>query len=230
MRRLRAGGHVGRPRLPVDTAELSQTCQHYLETYARHGLVGPRSVLAHNVIPGDDELRLLAASGAAVSHCPTSNAALGSGMFPLRRHLDAGVAVALGSDVGAGAGFSMFKEGLQAYYLQQLLGADGVPLTPAHLLYLATAAGAGALGLGQQVGDLGVGKEFDAASLAPPAGSTLDTALRHAPGDSERLARIFVLGTPGDVVATWVGGRLVSGHAPAPTHHTARSSHVHARP
>ena len=30
----------------------------------------------------------------------------------------------------------MFKEGLQAYFMQQLLGAEGLPLTPAHLLYL----------------------------------------------------------------------------------------------
>ncbi|ANS79612.1 Guanine deaminase [Serinicoccus hydrothermalis] len=222
--------HINENLREISTvAELFPTCQHYLDTYARHGLVGPRSVLAHNVIPGEDELRLLAASGAAVSHCPTSNAALGSGMFPLRRHLDAGVQVALGTDVGAGAGFSMLKEGLQAYYLQQLLGAEGVPLTPAHLLYLATGAGARALGLGEQVGDLGVGKQFDALWLVPPTGSTLDTALRHAPGDSDRLARIFVLGTPADVAATWVGGRLVAGHAPASTTHTPRSTHVHAR-
>ena len=53
------------------------------------------------------------------------------------------------SDVGAGTGFSLFKEGLQAYFIQQLLGADGVPADPAHLLYLATAAGAAALGLGR---------------------------------------------------------------------------------
>lgn len=107
--------HINENLREISTvAELFPSCQHYLDTYARHGLVGPRSVLAHNVIPGEDELRLLAASGAAVSHCPTSNAALGSGMFPLRRHLDAGVQVALGTDVGAGAGFSMLKEGLQA--------------------------------------------------------------------------------------------------------------------
>ena len=67
--------------------------------------------------------------GAAVAHCPTSNAALGSGLFPLDRHLAHGVPVALGSDVGAGTGYSLFKEGLQAYFMQQLRGADGVPLT-----------------------------------------------------------------------------------------------------
>ena len=53
--------------------------------------------------------------GASVAHCPTSNAALGSGLFPLDRHLPRG-RVALGSDVGAGTGLSLFKEGLQAYF------------------------------------------------------------------------------------------------------------------
>ena len=108
-------------------------------------------------------------TGAWVAHCPTSNAALGSGLFPLRRHVEHGARVALGSDVGGGTGFSMIKEGLQAYFMQQLLGPAGLPLTPAHLLYLCTRAGAQALGLDDRVGDLRVGKEFDAVWLRPPS-------------------------------------------------------------
>ncbi|UUZ59846.1 guanine deaminase [Nocardioides sp. B-3] len=54
----------------------------YVDTYARHGLVGRSTVLAHNVHPTDHELALLGDRGAAVAHCPTSNAALGSGLFP----------------------------------------------------------------------------------------------------------------------------------------------------
>ena len=60
----------------------------YLETYERFGLVGGRSVFAHDVHPTDDELRRLALAGATVAHCPCSNAFLGSGLFPLRRHVD----------------------------------------------------------------------------------------------------------------------------------------------
>ena len=120
--------------------------RHYLDTYAHHGLVGPRTVLAHNVHPTDHELDVLAGARAWVAHCPTSNAALGSGLFPLRRHLDRGVGVALGSDVGAGTGFSLVKEGLQAYFVQQLLGPTGLPLSPVHLLHLATRAGADCAG------------------------------------------------------------------------------------
>ena len=130
----------------------------YTTSYAKHGLLGPRSVLAHDVHPTQGELRMLGRSGAAVAHCPTSNAALGSGMFPLGAHLAFGVRVALGSDVGAGTGFSLFKEGLQAYFTQQLLGREGHRLTAGHLLHLATAAGADALGLADTVGDFEVGK------------------------------------------------------------------------
>jgi guanine deaminase len=193
--------------------------RHYLDTYAHYGLIGPRSVLAHNVHAGEHELEVLATSGAWVAHCPTSNAALGSGLFPLRRHITHGVGVALGSDVGGGTGFSLLKEGLQAYFAQQLLGPEGLPLTPVHLLYLATHAGAAALGLDDQIGDLALGKQFDAVWLRPQPGSTLDTVLAHADDAVDALAKIFALGTSSDVAAAWVAGHQLYSAlgAPEPT-------------
>lgn len=181
----------------------------YATSYDRHGLLGEHSVLAHDVHATHGELRLLAERGCAVAHCPTSNAALGSGLFPLGSHLAAGVRVALGSDVGAGTGFCLFKEGLQAYFGQQLLGAQGHRLAARHLLYLATAAGAGALGLAEVTGDLSVGKEFDALWLSPQPGSTLDVGLRHAATAEDALAKAFALAGPADVRQTWVGGTPV---------------------
>lgn len=197
---------------PLEIAEVSELFDggHYVGTYDEAGLVGPRSVLAHNVHPTEPELETLAARGAAVAHCPTSNAALGSGLFPLAAHRRHGVPVALGSDVGAGTGFSLLKEGLQAYFAQQLLGAAGHPLTPAHLLHLATAAGAAALGL-PDVGDLSVGRRFDAQWLVPGPGSPLEVGLRHSADASQALARAFALGTAADVRAVWVDGSLVHG-------------------
>ncbi len=197
---------------------------HYVDTYDHHGLLGPLSVLAHDVHPTDPELAVLAARGSSVSHCPTSNSALGSGLFPLRRHLEAGVRVALGSDVGAGTGFSIFKEGLQAHFLQHLMGADGLPLTAAHLLHLSTTAGAAALGLGDTVGDLSVGKQFDAVLVRPPAGTALDIGLRHADSPEGALGKVFAMAGDADVAEVWVGGdqiasggfvRPVSRRAPA---------------
>jgi guanine deaminase len=181
----------------------------YLDTYDKHGLVGRRSVLAHNVHPADQELAVLAARDATVAHCPTSNSALGSGLFPLKRHVMAGVRVALGSDVGAGTGFCLLKEGLQAYFVQQMLGDQGMPLAASHLLHLATSAGAHALGLGEEIGDLSIGKRFDALWLRPRPGTTFDVALRHANGPDEALARTFALATTGDVARVWVDGRVM---------------------
>lgn len=182
----------------------------YADVYDRHGLLGPRSVLAHDVHPRDDELVLLAGRGAAVAHCPTSNAGLGSGLFPLARHLAAGVRVGLGSDVGAGSGLSLHKEALQAYFAQQLLGPAGVALTPAHLLWLATTAGALVLGL-PEVGHLSVGQRFDAQWLSPEPGTTLDVGLRHASSAEDALAKAFALASPADVRAVYVDGELAGG-------------------
>jgi guanine deaminase len=196
-------------------AGLFPEARHYLDTYRRHGLVTARSVYAHNVHPCDAELAVLAEHGASVAHCPTSNCALGSGLFPLRRHTEHGIHVALGSDVGAGAGLFLPKEALQAYFIQQLLGPDGLSLTPAHLLYLATRAGARALGLADRVGDFATGKDFDAVWLRPADGSTLAVNLRHAKDVSDALARIFALATPADVADVWIRGQSVRGQSAA---------------
>lgn len=183
----------------------------YLDTYDRAGLLGRRTILAHNVHPSDRELGRMAEAGASAAHCPTSNSALASGLFPLRRHLERGVRVALGSDVGAGTGFSLLKEGVQAYFMQQLDPAGGVPLTSAHLLYLATAAGAEALELDAEVGDLSVGKRFDAVLVEPTPGEPLAVGIRHAHSDEDALAKIFAMGTPGDIARVWVDGETVKG-------------------
>jgi guanine deaminase len=208
--------HINENRAEIAAViELFPDSVDYLATYARHRLVGERSVFAHNLHASPAELAALASSRASVAHCPTSNSALGSGLFPLTRHLAYGVHVALGSDVGAGTGFSLLKEGLQAYFMQQLLSDQGYQLAPAHLLHLATTAGAVALGLSTEVGDLGVGKRFDAQWLRPRPGSTLDVALRNASGHEDALAKAFALGTPADVRTVWVDGDEVWSQGPA---------------
>jgi guanine deaminase len=209
--------HVNENPAEVATVEDLFGC-NYVESYHRHQLIGSRTVLAHNVHPTDGELECLASQGAAVSHCPCSNASLGSGMFPLDRHLTHGVRVALGTDVGGGTGYSMFKEGLQAYFIQHLRGARGVPLTAAHLLHLATAAGAAALGLSDEIGDLSLGKRFDAVWLRPAPGSPLDAGLRHTDDPEQALARAFALGVATDVAGVWVEGARIKEESTAYHH------------
>ncbi len=181
----------------------------YLATYEDVGLVGARSVFAHDVHVSDDALARLAAAGAAVAHCPSSNQVLGAGLFPLARHLRHGVRVALGTDVGAGTSLSLPAEALAAYAGQMLLGADGTPLTAAHLLWWTTAAGAAALGLGDRVGDLRPGREADLVALRPRPGSTLARALEHAADDLSALGTLMTLAREDTVETTWVAGNPV---------------------
>ncbi|MGH7266220.1 MAG: guanine deaminase [Candidatus Rokuibacteriota bacterium] len=178
----------------------------YLTVYERHGLAGPRAVFAHNVHPTDGELERLASCGASVAHCPSSNAFLGSGLFPFRRHRVRGVRVALGSDVGGGTGFGLLREGLMAHCCQ-MLRPDGEPLGAGHLLYLATRAGAEALGLAGEVGDLLAGKRADLVVVRPPAGGTLATVLAHAASAEAALGAVITLAGEADIGEVYVGGR-----------------------
>lgn len=192
--------------------DLFPWARDYLDSYQRFGLVTPVSSFAHDVHPAERELSALAAGGASVVHCPTSNLTLGSGLFPLGRHLAAGVRVALGSDVGAGAGFGILKEALAAQQVQ-MLRSGGVLLDPARLLYLATAAGARSLGLEGVVGDFRPGSEADLVVLRPPPGSTLAEVLAAAPDAEAALAAVVSLAGEESVEEVRVAGKVVH---PAP--------------
>lgn len=188
-----------------EVARLFPWATDYLDVYERFGLNRRLSVMAHNVHPTASELERLLAT---VAHCPCSNAALGSGIFPLERHLDAGVRCALGTDVGAGTGFGILKEGLQAYLLQRL-SPSGVLLDPAHLLYLATQAGADALGLADETGSFQPGKSADFVYLQPPAGSPLAAVLDRALPPQRILAALFTLAGAESVRQVRVAGSIV---------------------
>lgn len=204
--------HLNESRGEIDlVGSLFPAARDYLETYEHHGLVGTRSVFAHDVHVSDDELGRLAGADAAVAHCPSSNAFLGSGLFPLRRHLDAGVRVGLGTDVGAGTGLSLLKEGLAAHDVQMLQGGDGVRLSPAHLLWLATAGGALALGLSDEIGDLSEGKSADFVLVRPAVGSTLEAVLEGSSSMEEALGAVFALAREESITEVRVAGRVVSG-------------------
>jgi guanine deaminase len=188
----------------------------YLDVYERFGLSGSRSVFAHSVWSTPGELERLAAAGASVAHCPCSNAALGSGMFPLRQHLKAGVHVALGTDVGGGTGFGMPKEALQAY-LTQRVSPDSVTLGPGQMLYLATRAGADALGLTDEVGDFSPGKAADFVYLRPPDGSVLAAAFERAGSVRQLLSSMFTMAGAESVREVRVEGSVVfQAGAPGP--------------
>ena len=188
----------------------------YLAVYERFGLTGARTVLAHDVFPTDSELARLAGDRTSIAHCPSSNAALGNGIFPLRRHVDAGVHISIGTDVGGGTGFGMLKEGLQAHLMQRVAEPGGLNLDPARLCYLVTKAGADAVGLGHEIGDLRPGKAADLVYVRPPAESSLAEVLSRSQSMMESLAAIFTLAGPESVREVRVSGEVVHrGHEPS---------------
>ena len=185
--------HLNESPVEVDeVARLFPDAADYFGVYENHNLAGARSVFAHSVHTTGSELKRMASLGCSVAYCPCSNAALGSGMFPLKRHLAAGVHFSLGTDVGGGTGFGMLKEGLQAYLLQRL-ATDGAQLGAEHLLYLATRAGAQSLGLADRIGDFLPGKSADFVYLRPSRESPLAAVWRNAPDARRLLAAVFTL-------------------------------------
>lgn len=130
----------------------------YLDIYHRHGLLGPRAMLAHGIWLDDADRALLADCGAAISHCPSSNLFLGSGLFGWAATQAAGVAITMGCDVGGGTSLNMVRTLADGYKVQALAGRR---VSAWALLHAATRGGAQALGLADEVGTLEVGTLAD---------------------------------------------------------------------
>jgi guanine deaminase len=178
--------------------------REYLDVYDRFGLVGDRSIFAHGVHLSDRECCRLGESGAGIALCPTSNLFLGSGLFDLAK-LDAhGVRFGLGTDVGAGTTFSMLSTMGEAYKVCQMRGN---PLDPFRALWLATAAGAAMLGMGDKVGALTLGQEADFLLLDSGATPLAARRCAHLPL-AERLFAMQIMGDDRFIARTYVAGHL----------------------
>lgn len=191
-----------------EVARLFPAAKDYLAVYEKHRLVSRRSVLAHNVHATSDELSRLRVLRAGIAHCAASNAALGSGIFPMARHLAYQIPFALGTDVGGGTGFGMMKEAL-AVYLMQRLAPSPVVLVPATMLFLATRAGAEVLAMEDEIGDFGDNKSADFVVLSPPAGSVLEGRLKRTETPDQTLAALFTLAGTESVSEVRVGNDIV---------------------
>ncbi|AOU97628.1 N-ethylammeline chlorohydrolase [Acidihalobacter yilgarnensis] len=153
--------HVHETRHEVD----EHVAKHGLRPLARLdglGLLGPNLVAVHMTQLEDHEIALLAARGASVVHCPQSNLKLASGFCPVAQLIEAGVNVALGTDGAASNNdLDLWDEMRTAALLAKGVAgrADAVPAHSA--LKMATLAGARALGLGDEIGSIEVGKAAD---------------------------------------------------------------------
>ncbi len=180
----------------------------YLDVYDHYGLVTERTVLAHSIHTTDRELARIAQAGCAVCHCPSSNLYLGSGLFPLTRHIDKGINIVLGTDIGAGTSFSIWRNLSDAYKIQQL---QRLSLDAAHLLYLATLGGAKALRLDHETGNFATGKSADFFVLNPLKDNYLGERLSHCDSLKQQLFCLLHLASERHIEATVVGGRRVYG-------------------
>jgi guanine deaminase len=196
--------------------ELFPERRDYLDVYAHYGLTGRRAVLAHGVHFGESEFARCHESGTAVSHCPTSNTFLGSGLFAMREARDPRrpVHVGLGTDIGGGTSFSLLTTMGEAYKVAQLRGE---PIDAVEAFYLATLGGARALALDDRLGTIAPGYEADMVVLNPRATPLM--AFRNARSNSitEMLAVLATIGDDRAVRATYVAGRLA--HARAAVDH-----------
>jgi cytosine/adenosine deaminase-related metal-dependent hydrolase len=131
------------------------------------GFLRTRPLLAHCVRLDARDVETLNEHGAAVAHCPKSNAKLGHGRAPLASFLNAGLTVGLGSDsVASNNTNDLLEEARFALLASRAAGdtlADGRMLAAPDLLRAATCGGARALGLGNSVGSLEAGREADLA-------------------------------------------------------------------
>jgi 5-methylthioadenosine/S-adenosylhomocysteine deaminase len=94
---LRLHTHVGESKVQAVAGQRLYG-RSLLEQMSHWGIVGPDFTVAHGVWLDDADLRLMAETGANLAHNPGSNMRLGNGLFPLRRALDLGVTVGIGTD------------------------------------------------------------------------------------------------------------------------------------
>jgi 5-methylthioadenosine/S-adenosylhomocysteine deaminase len=165
------------------------------------GLSGSHVVLAHCVHLDAAEFATLADTGTNVSHCPSSNLKLGSGIAEITRMLDEGISVSLGAD-GAACNnrLDMFTEMRSMALMQKAQhGPEAIPARQA--LRIATIGGAKALGLEKQIGTLEAGKRADAIVVG------LD-ALHSNPGSSEMASALVYSTQTSDVRSVVIDGRV----------------------
>ncbi len=193
----------------------------------RFGLLSRRTILAHgNFIDGPDVATILEA-GAGVAHCPLSNVYFSDAVFPLRRMLERGVHVGLGTDISGGASPSILENARHAVIASRSLESGVDPRLPrasrrkpdsridaATAFWLATVGGGIALDL--PIGAFREGYQFDAIVLD---GNTPDSNLRleESAAPDEVLQKIVYHATRADIKDVWVAARHVHTRGGAPT-------------
>ena len=209
--------------------ELCPGSEHYTGAYADFGLLEGPAVMAHCVWCDEKEMDLLSEKGVYIAHCPQSNTNLSSGIAPVRRFLEKGIPLGLGSDVAGGVHTSIFRAMTDAIQVSKLrhqglmqkgtsiLRIDGAPsrtsgsqfekaLTLEEAFYLGTAGGGSFFGKlrngdGGSAGSFEPGWDFDALIMDDSSlGGPVRAKLR------ERLEKVIYLSDDRQIIGKYVRG------------------------
>ena len=165
-----------------------------------------KTVMAHCVWSTEEEVELMHKNGVFVAHCPASNMNLTSGIAPIRKYLDCGLHIGLGSDIAGGHSDSIFRaitDAIQVSKMYFRMVDEAVkPLVFSEAFYLATKGGGAFFG---KAGSFEEGYEFDAV--------VLDDSVLPRPRPlnlAERMERAVYLGLDSKKVsAKFIAGRKI---------------------
>ncbi len=174
------------------------------ELIDRVGALGAGTTIIHGTHCDDAEIALLAARGASVCVCPTTEANLGDGYAPVRRLFAAGVDVCIGSDSNTiidplGELRELEAIARRTALRRNVLVAEGDTGPAPYLLSCGWERGARSLGLPAPGIEAGAPADLLALDLDNPeiAGTP----------DEHLVAAIALAGSAGLVTRTWVAGR-----------------------
>ncbi|CAM9904642.1 unnamed protein product [Discosporangium mesarthrocarpum] len=205
--------------------ELYPECDTYAAVYEKFGLMHRRAYFAHCIHSCKEERDLVASTNAGVVHCASSNFMLSSGVCNVRRMLNEGIKVGLGTDVAGGYSPSMLDCIRQTLVASRVScmgvkhdegGEGGEPLSFHEAFHLATQGGAEVLGLGNVVGNFLPGKQFDALVVDPSPGGmeeegrvTFNIFPELGEGMQEVFEKFLFLGDDRNIASIFVGGKKV---------------------
>lgn len=178
----------------------------YLDIYDKHGLLGPGANFGHAIHLTPREIQRLLESRSGISHCPTSNLFIGSGLFDMRnlRDCDQPLRVGLATDVGGGSSFSMFQTMKASYEICQLQSYN---LHPAKAFYLATVGSAEVMRLDHRLGNLRKGYDADIVVVDLASQPLIAARLEQVDDIFGALFLQMILADDRAIRATYVAGR-----------------------
>ncbi|WP_254925988.1 amidohydrolase family protein [Bordetella genomosp. 11] len=156
-RGLRVNTHLGQSQAEVDRVH-ARSGKTSTQVMDEAGLLNDRLIAGHCIYVTPEDAARLAAAGVHVAHIPKCNAASGR-LAPTPMLRRAGLNMALATDTQHGDMIELMRWALATARIQE--GKVDESWQPADVFHMATQGGADAMGWGDRLGSLTVGKEAD---------------------------------------------------------------------